>query len=260
VAIPKSLEGDIVEQIIGGNELAILPIDADHSQNIKDLVHFIQVPPMNPDVWQILDRIHQNFQQRTGLSDLLYGQSSGKQIRTASEAQIRGERAQHRPEDMANLVEDWMALVGRNEAISARVQLTAHDVAPVLGEPYSEDAMVLGPYTQLWQALVQSNDIGQVVAELDYRIESGSARKPNKSALIQQVDEGVQTLAPLFYGEYQRTGNPGQINAFLKRWASARDWPDWQELMFTDMQQQMMAQQQVAMQGAPQQQGGVPPK
>jgi len=152
------------------------------------------------------------LEKRIGLNELMYGESP-RQMRSASEAQIKGDQLKIRPDDMAEQVEAAMTLLSRKEAIAAYWHLTSQDVAPILGEDRA----------QLWDALVKQQDLTAVVTELDYRIEAGSIRKPNRDRDRENANKAVQMWTPLFQGHYQMTGDPGPINSLSEMWAKAND-------------------------------------
>ena len=160
-----------------------------------------------------------------------------------------------------------MAQAALLQAICAREHLGPEDVAGDFGESYaaSEDAMIppqVGEMTALWMELCASKEIDQIIADFEYRIESGSARKPNKAAQVETASQVLQTLLPVLMPQYQMTGDPTQVNVILREYLKAIDWNNPEELLFPtaeeQMQQQMMLQQQqMQMQ---QQMGMVPPQ
>ena len=167
---------------------------------------------MNGDIWKVIEAVTANFEKRTGLTELVYGQSA-QQFRSAAEADLKGSQLQIRPDDMAQRVEDAMTLVARKEAMAARYHLSGEDVAPVMGP--SAAAM--------WDQVVKTQDFFAMFRQLEYRIEAGSAKKPNKARDAQNMKDAMQQLfAPLF--QYAMTTmNVGPVNALIADWAKSID-------------------------------------
>ncbi len=111
-------------------------------------------------------------------------------------------------------MDDWQTEVARKEAIAARTLLAPKDVLPMLGLAQAA----------LWSQFIMTKDIG-VVRQLEYRIESGSTRKPNRDRDQQNADSAMQILLPVLNGFAQTTGQLGPVNALLAFWCKSRDVP-----------------------------------
>lgn len=211
IAVPESLADDLAEQLLHGRDMELLKIKADHG-DIAKLIHTIQFPTMNGDVWRVVEAVIQLFERRTGLTELVYGESA-TQLRSAEEAHLKGAQLQVRPDDMAQRVEDAMTAVARKEALAARWHVREADVREVMGPTAAG----------LWGRLVNSADVYAVVRQLEYRIEAGSTRKPNKDRDAANARDAMQQLfAPLFqYG--MATGNVAPVNNLLTFWARTVD-------------------------------------
>ena len=114
---------------------------------------------------------------------------------------------------MASLVEEAMTEVARKEALAARWHLKPSDVAPVMGPIGS----------QLWQQLVESSDPAEVLYQLEYRIEAGSARKPNKDRDAANIQQAMQILFQPFYNYGTMTGDMNPLNKLITDWARSID-------------------------------------
>jgi hypothetical protein len=180
-------------------------------RKIEDIVSVFQLPTVTPDIWQILQAVMEMFEKRTGLTELVYGMTRN-QFRSAAEAQVKSEQISVRPDDMANVLEDAMGLLARREALASRWLLTGQDVVPVLGP--------LG--AEVWESQIQQLDINTVAREYEYRIEAGSARKPNKASEVERMQMAVQTLGPILQG-FAQMGQVDPMNALLKDWCKSID-------------------------------------
>lgn len=211
VAILKSASEEMKQAILNGKDLALLEIESQH-KTISEVVQMLQFQPMNSDFFKVIQAVEHNFDKRTGLLEAVYGESE-RQWRSAEEANVKGQMTKIRPDDMAEKVEHFATRLARKEAIAARWMLTAEDVAPLLGQTAA----------QWWGRLVQSSDFETIVREMEYRIEAGSTRKPNKDRDVQNTTEGVQVLLPILSQWAAHTGNVDALNGFLQDWAKARD-------------------------------------
>lgn len=211
IAIAKAATEDVRRAITQGQDYTLIEIEQVMG-SIDNVVKFLQHPPFNRDIYTVLEAVGNLFDKRTGLTELLYGETA-KQLRSAEEAQIKGDTLTIRPDDMANKVEDAMSEVARKEAFAARWHLSVEDVAAVLGPAGA----------QWWGQLVMPADPRQVLDQMEYRIEAGSTRKPNKARDAANMQQAMQTLfAPLF--QYaSATGDTQPVNALIESWAKSID-------------------------------------
>jgi hypothetical protein len=217
IGVSKSADQDIKDQILAPSEngFKIIEISESMGKSVNDIVSVFQQPGVTRDMWDIVAAVAEMFDKRVGLTELTYG-ISRQQMRSATEANVKGQAVSVRPDDMANALEDAMSVIARKEAIAARWLLQAKDVAPVLGP--------LG--AQAWDMHLSSNtgvDVGVIGREFDYRIESGSARKPNKDTRIDQMQQAVQTLGPILSSLATGMGNVEPFNRLMSDWANSLD-------------------------------------
>lgn len=212
LAVQKAASAELKELILSGKDYTLIEIEKQHGNTIGDVVQFLQHPQFNGSIWEVVQAVERNFAQRTGLSELMYGQTS-HQYRSATEAETKRSQLNIRPDDMASLVEEAMTEVARKEALAARWHLKPSDVAPVMGPIGS----------QLWQQLVESSDPAEVLYQLEYRIEAGSARKPNKDRDAANIQQAMQILFQPFYNYGTMTGDMNPLNKLITDWARSID-------------------------------------
>ena len=159
-------------------------------------------------VSEVLDLID----KRTGLTELLYGLSGSTQIRSATEADVRNQNTSVRPDDMASRVEDWLSHCANREMLAAEWTLGPEDVQNVLGQ--------VGAL--IWESQMQEQEFERSIRDFDFRIEAGSARKPNKTNRIRQLNDFAQIAFPMMQ-EFVGMGIDGPYNAFMRDWARAND-------------------------------------
>lgn len=276
MAVPQGLSEEIKETILSGKDLTLLEINNTHPGTLENVIGFIKMPEENANIWNLLASIKREFEDATGVTELNMSGRTSTQMRSAAEADLKQGVLNVRPDDMANMVDNWMSNCAFIEAIIARTMLTAEDVAPVFGEEVvaaplamggvmdplapqqPEMPPTMGEYTQMWVELVQTDDIDRVCSEYEYGVESGSSRKPNKQQQISNIDEASQLMIPMFQQIWQTTGDPSKINAWIQLWAKSREFTDTEDMMLPDMSGFIQQQQAAAMGGMPPEAGGEP--
>lgn len=211
IAVQKGLSEEIKATILSGRDLSLIEIDKEHG-TIDQVVQFLKHEPFNGDIWRVTEAISNNFDRRVGLTELMYGESA-RQLRSAAEAEIKSGQLNVRPDDMANKVEDAMGLAARQEALAARWHLRPEDVLPVVG-PLGAAA---------WETLVYAADPASIIHSLEYRIEAGSVRKPNRERDAQNLKDAMQVLFQPLLNVCLNTGNVGPVNALLREWGKTID-------------------------------------
>jgi hypothetical protein len=211
VAVQKSAAEEIKRALVEGTDYELMEIEKAHG-TISEVVQFMQHPPFHGDIYKVISAVEDNFEKRVGLTELMYGQTSS-QYRSAAEAQVKSDQLRIRPDDMANKVEDTMSDVARKEAFSARWHLDGQDVLPMLGQQGA----------QIWDQIMVTADPAVLLHQIEYRVEAGSARKPNKDKELADANAAIQTLFTPLYEYAMATGQTQQVNAVLTMWAKAQD-------------------------------------
>lgn len=211
IAIRESAE-EIRQAIEDGKDYTFLKIRASHGETIDQIVRFLQHPPFQSDIWTVIQAVEQNFERRTGLSEIIYGTQS-RGWRSATEAEVKEGRARIRPDDMAAKTEETMTAAARQEALAARWHLERQDLVPVMGEA--------GAWW--WEQIVSPTDPAQLLHQLEYRIEAGSMKKPNKEKEIDDANSALQFLAAPLFQLATATGQVNPFNALLAMWGQAQE-------------------------------------
>lgn len=265
MVVPKSLDEGIKDQILYGRDLELLEIEAKHPGTQQMLCDFLKMPEVNGEIWKLLMALKQEHEDATGVTELNMAGRTSTQMRSAAEAGLKRDILSVRPDDMANAVEDWLAAGARLEAAAAATIMRENDVARAFNEPkpaaiaaaameltggvMPPDMPTSGPCTGLWMKLVYGMPVDQLFSELEFTIESGSARRPNQEDDANTVDQTAQLLLQSMLQLYSTTGNPSQVNTFVTDFLKSRNKANFQGYMFPDMAQQVQAnQQQQAMQ------------
>lgn len=211
IAVAKSAAEELKKQIQHGPNYSIIEIESLHG-DIDKVVKFLQHPEFKQDIYTVIKGVEQNFDKRTGLTELMYGQTP-QQMRSAQEASVKSDQLNIRPDDMANIVEDAMGEIALKEAFCAYWNLTGMDVSPCLGQQGG----------QWWDQFVANADPKEILYQLEYRIEAGSVRKPNRNRDQQNANQAMQTLFVPFMNHATATMDYGPVNALIQFWAKTLD-------------------------------------
>jgi len=213
VGVLKSAAEEIQEQLQrknGGTRL--LEISADNGGRIQDYVSFLQRPGSNVmDLWNVVRQVMLEIDKRTGLTDLVYGQSA-RQMRSATEADVLQENTSIRPDNMARKCEDWYSLMAKKELQAAAWALDPESIAPAVG-PVGAHVFVQH---------MQTADFDSLARDYSYRLAAGSARKPNKQQKLRTLGEFGQVFLPVAQ-QMIGMGITDPMNAYLSNFAEAMD-------------------------------------
>ena len=212
VAIQKAAAAEIKDQIAGASApFTVIELAEVLGKSVTDVVSFLNSPSFSTDIWKVVAEIDEKIDKRLGLTELVYGLTN-RQMRSAEEAKVRDDAVSIRPDDMANTVEDFISASNLKEAECARYHLTEEDLVPVLGP--------LGGLA--WTVHQTSTQPDDVVRELSFHIEAGSAKKPNKQNKVKQLQEFGQMAMP-FFQQMAMGGMVQPFNAYLTELAKAMD-------------------------------------
>jgi len=210
IACAKASGEELKEKIRSGSDLTFLEVEHTLGKNINEVISFLQHPPFHADIYKIIQAVEKNFEQRTGLSELMYG-ATASAFRSAEEANVKQTQMQIRPDDMANKTEDWQGEVARKEALALRFHCDgATDIAPFFG-PF---------FGQLWDEYVASADIDEIAHQLEYRIEEGTMKKPNKQRDQDNAQKAMQALLPVAV-PFAQNGDVDPLNALIETFGDA---------------------------------------
>jgi hypothetical protein len=70
---------------------------------------------------------------------------------------------------------------------------------------------------QAWDMHVRQEDPDAIVREYDYRVEAGSARKPNIATKTENMNNLMQVMMPVAQGMLQ-AGKPELFNQLMAKW------------------------------------------
>lgn len=250
ICILKAAGEDIKEKILQGDDQTLLELESNLGKTINEIVTFLQQPPANTDIWRVLEWLIGIFEKMSGLTELAYGMS-GRQMRSAAEADKKYEQMSIRPDHMAKQVEQWATEQARMEAMCLRWFFTGDDMEGI--KPGTKD---------LWDQLVAATEPDKVVREMEYRIEAGSTRKPNLDRDTENINNGLQFLLPMFQQYATITGDSSPLNAINEMWGKAVQFDGSKLVMqpWIPIQLQMQMQQPPPPEGQPADGAAPPPE
>jgi hypothetical protein len=213
IGVAKAADNDLKAKILDSSEsgFKVVEIAEAIGRSVNDVISVFNLPGVPPDLWNIVAAVTELFDRRVGLTELIYGMSRN-QFRSAAEAAVKAEQISVRPDDMADCLENALSELARKEAFLARWLIQPEDVAPLLG-PLA---------AQAWGMHVQSMELEQLLREFDFRVEAGSARKPNPGTKVENINNAMQILMPIANGMLQ-AGSPQLFNALMADWGRAMD-------------------------------------
>jgi hypothetical protein len=209
LVLSKSLADDAKRAIKHGPDYTVIEVEKLH-EDIDKVVKFLQHPTFNPEIYKVLDHMIEMFEKRTGLTDLIYGQTA-QQLRSAEEARVKNANANVRPADMAKQVEDASSAIARKELAASRWALTDEDVKPILGD--------IG--AALWKLEVMTSNPADIFHHFDCQIEGGSTARPDRDRDIANLNQAMQTLFQPLFQFAMTTGQVGPVNSLVGDWSKS---------------------------------------
>lgn len=188
------------------NSPQVIELNAGVNKSINDVLQFINRPEINGDVPRTIEFLFGLIEQRTGMSQMLYGEGGSTNSRSAAEYQGRQQTVNIRPEYMRKCVGEWMAETASKELFAVYSHMDTDDVADMLG-PFG---------TLAWQELVVNEDPEVVLRSSECYVEASDIGRPNHERDAEMLASMQQYLLPILRGYMAQSGNPEPFNGFLK--------------------------------------------
>lgn len=219
--LDETVSEKVVEWLKNGQSDEIIKITKGvENQKIRDLVEYMEGPAFNNDLVGLYQFMRAQYQDMTGITDLLQGQMD-RQMRSAEEAAVLQSASQLRPQDMSNKVQAWLSRVVRKIAILARYSQSGQDLVTILG--------AFG--AQAWDTGIRTQNMAELFREATYSVETGKGRVPDINAELENINQAMQFVFPAMMQAYQMSGNPTSVNGLLKIWGDARQMKDVDQIM-----------------------------
>lgn len=214
LAMVKSAAEEMRQQLAGQNgPFTVLELSAITGKNINEIISFLKAPEFDKAIFEVVAQVMQEIDKRTGLTELVYGLSA-RQMRSAEEAKIKNENTTIRPDEMASKTEDFLSDCAMKEMEAAVWALDENDFAHVLGST--------GTQVFVNNVFGDENFYEHLVRNFSFRVEAGSARKPNKANKIDQLNQLGQMFLPVA-SQMALGGQIDPFNTFMRDMAEALD-------------------------------------
>lgn len=214
LAVDKGIDTDMLNRLKSGEFNGVVEMSPQNQATIDQLIKWIEAPTIDQSVFAIIDQISEMFNQRTGLSDLLYGgHAGGKVSRSSADAQLMHEAAGGRAEWMKRCAETWQTEVADLERIAAGFNVTGKDIAPRFGREAAN----------VWDELIANADPEQYVRCMRCTIQANSIQKPNKFKDTANLQAMAQYTLPILQEYWHKTNDSVPLNSFLAAMGAAAD-------------------------------------
>lgn len=230
VGVMKEAGENIRSQLTSGSgPFSVIDLERISGSKITDMVSFLQAPSFSLDIFRMVSEVNQAIDKRLGLTELMYGMS-GRQMRSAAEAQYRQENINIRPDDMASRVEDWLSLSATREIQAMRYLAEFEDLVPIIGVTAAN----------VFAEQILTGDVSRITRDFRYRVEAGTARKPNRDTQIAQLTDIGQYILPVIQ-QAMMSGVTRPYNAYMEALGRAMD-IGIDQFLLGDEEQQMLMQ------------------
>lgn len=227
--VSKAVSAAVRTAILTGGDQEVVDVEGE-VVDMKSLLHTIQFPEINTDLWRIIPYMERAFEQATGMTPLMYGSGGDTQIRSAEEVSVRQANVTSRPNDYADAIEEWNAQVAAKELQMSRLYVTPQTVAPLFresasdgeGEPIPPEDYE--PLTKLWASLINTPDPAEAAADLHCTTEAGSGRRKNRQKMTQDLQAVGQIVLPALQA-FATAGMPDPFNNFMDIVAEVYEMP-----------------------------------
>lgn len=243
----QKLSDNDQSKAIDGLPIEILEIKSSGQEGAK-LADYFQQLNMDSGVEEFrqwFEIISREYEQATGLYEILYQGDTSRQMRSAAEVQLKEKASTSRLDNMRDRVERFATNNARKRALAARYLQTPEDISVMLGEqagmvwgqllppvavqaaPLMQQAMQMGLSGDELEQFVwsQVQTTGGVILEnwileTDYRIEAGSMRRRDPDQAMDASNVAFNQLLPsLLRPEIAMTGTLPVAAAIIKDWA-----------------------------------------
>lgn len=212
IAVAKAAGMEIQNQLVSGlAPFTQIEISDILGKSVADVVSFLQAPNFSSDIWTMVAQVLELIDKRTGLTELMYGLSR-RQMRSATEANVREQNLSVRPDDMSERTDDWYSHAALKEIAAIYWAGERQDVEGVLGPRGA----------QLFEQIQMNGEFEKIVKDYAYRVVSGSAKKPDKVSKQESLTQIGQVVMPMLQF-FAQSGNPGPWNAYVSDLAEAMD-------------------------------------
>jgi hypothetical protein len=248
----QGLEQEEIDKAVYGDglyEVLRVVVNGAEGKKLSDFLQTLNITSGVEEFERFVQIVSKEFEQATGLYEILYYGDTGRQIRSAAEVEMKDRNSRSRLVDMREKVERWATKVARKEAIAARFLQSGEDIARIFGpeagqawgflmpplavevQQQEEQMIAQGAPPEVAQQLAQIEGEGltqqrqaaggvvfeNTMLEVDYTIESGSMRRRDIDQRIDAANEAMNQLVPTLL----QSGAQLPASAIMLEWARA---------------------------------------
>lgn len=218
--VSESLQEEFKTAMESGLDQEMVLYTGKPGEDIDKLLYVLKYPPVNLDVWKIVEMVEQAFQRVTGLEPLLGGAEPDRAFRSATEVNVREQHVTNRPGEMKETVKSWLSAAAAKENQAARLEVHPDTISRIVGEPLGpseeDPEAVYGELTKLWLSLMYTNDPAVAAADLSFSTEAGVSRRKNKAKQLEDMTQIVQTVGPSHFEYGKLTGDFERYNGIME--------------------------------------------
>ena len=207
IGVAKGMLEEAAQQKIKNSSESplLLEVDTNFKQTIDQVITFLQRPEINGDIPKTIQFLMGLIEQRTGLSDMLYGQNSGSNPRSAAEYTGKMATVNIRPEYMQRRIADWQSEVADKEVLCMYTHVQASDIAEQLGP--------LGVVA--YEQLVTNEQPEAILRGSKCFVEASDMARPNKERDAAMLTGMQQYLVPVLAGHMAQSNDPNPLNGLI---------------------------------------------
>lgn len=192
-----SIGADNVDKLQMMDDLPFLKIKVDNDQlKLGDLFQQLNLNPGLENFEKAHTIIKREFQEHTGLYDILHYGEGETQDRSATATNFKDKTSKTRINYRQDRVKKWQSKVARKEAMVARFIHTPDQIEVILGQGAGQ---IWGQIMPPAQAAMDPNMVSfqSWFLETDYTIDSDSMRRNDHQTKIDALKEAMNTVVPV---------------------------------------------------------------
>ncbi len=226
IVTSETLSEAVKKAIESGRDLEMVDVAGEPGIDLSKLIEILEFPPVNKDLWSMVQLVERQFERATGMTPLLSGAQPDSTPRSATDVRAREGHITSRPDDFADLVEAWSSRIAAKEAQATRLYI--EPPYELFGEAGPNAEGQLPPESILsaaWTKLVMTEDPVVAASELSYTVEAGSGRRRNKQKQAADAAQLMQVLSQPYLQYGFTTGRFEPFNNLIQKLGEAQDIP-----------------------------------
>ncbi len=230
IVVSKDIEEALLAAIHSGFDQEIVGVSGSAAAKVADAVEILKFPPVNQDLWSVIQMVERAFERAAGMDPTMYGSQPTSADRSAEATRAREGHLTSRPTDLADTTEQWMSDIAAKEAQLMRLYIGPEVVAPLFGEdgnvdPDTGELITMGPLSGVWAQLINTDDPAKAVSDMMFTVEAGSGQRKNKAKVMADAQQVLQMHGQQAYAYGAQYGDFSSYNELLMMVGEAMDIP-----------------------------------